>query len=78
MRVIDGMHRYLAGSLKRQETDQRRVLRPQPGQLPDRVITESNGLAARTVASIRRRSTDALPQLNAGVGRGGRIQPLAE
>ena len=40
------------------------------------MIAESNGLAPRTVASIQRRSTDDVPQLNAAIGRGGRIRLL--
>ncbi len=45
-------------------------------QMSDRAIAESTGLAARTVASIRRRSTDAVPQLNARVGKDGKVRPL--
>jgi hypothetical protein len=110
MRVIDGMHRLLAASLKGHETidveffdgspadaflraveanvthglplsqaDRRaaatRLIGSHP-HLSDRAIGESAGLAARTVASIRRRSTDAVPQLNARVGRDGRVRPL--
>lgn len=44
--------------------------------LSDRAIGESTGLAARTIAAIRRRSTDEVPQLNARVGRDGRVRPL--
>jgi hypothetical protein len=110
MRVIDGMHRLLAASLKGQETidveffdgspadaflraveanvthglplsqaDRRaaakRLVVTHP-HLSDRGIAESTGLAARTVASIRRRSTDAGPRLNARVGRDGKVRPL--
>jgi hypothetical protein len=110
MRVIDGMHRLLAASLKGRETidveffdgssadaflraveanvthgmpltqaDRRaaaaRIVASHP-YLSDRAIGESAGLAARTVAGIRRRSTDAVPQLNARVGRDGRVRPL--
>jgi len=110
MRVIDGMHRLLAASVKGRETidveffdgntedaflraveanvthglplsqaDRRaaaaRII-VSHSHLSDRAIGESTGLAARTVASIRRRSTDAVPQLNARVGRDGRVRPL--
>jgi transposase-like protein len=34
------------------------------------------GLAAKTVAAIRRRSTDAAPEMSARVGRDGRVRPL--
>lgn len=110
MRVIDGMHRLLAASLKGRQTidveffdgepadaflravetnvshglplsqaDRRaaaeRIVASHP-QMSDRAIGESVGLAARTVASIRRCSTDTVPHLNARVGRDGRIRPL--
>jgi hypothetical protein len=110
MRVIDGMHRLRAASLKGQSTiaveffdgsqadaflrgveanvthglplsqaDRRaaagRIVASHP-QMSDRAIGEAAGLAARTVASIRRRSTDGVPQLDARVGRDGRIRPL--
>lgn len=110
MRVIDGMHRLLAATLRGQETieveffdgdpadafllaveanvthglplsqaDRRaaamRIVASHP-HLSDRGIGESTGLAARTVAGIRQRSTDAVPQLNARVGRDGRVRPL--
>jgi transposase-like protein len=109
MRVIDGMHRLLAASLKGRQAidveffdgsqadaflraveanvthglplsqaDRRaaatRIVASHP-HMSDRAIGESAGLAARTVASIRR-STAALPQLSARVGRDGRVRPL--
>ena len=111
MRVIDGMHRLMAASLKGQETIDveffdgsaadaflraveanvthglplsqadrsaaaARIVASHP-HLSDRAIAESAGLAAKTVAGIRRRSTDAVPQLNARVGRDGRVRPLS-
>jgi ParB-like chromosome segregation protein Spo0J len=110
MRVIDGMHRLMAASLKGQESieveffdgspadafllavkanvthglplsraDRRaaaaRLVALHP-QMSDRAIGESAGLAAKTVAEIRRRSTDAA-QLHARVGRDGKIRPLS-
>jgi transposase-like protein len=110
MRVIDGMHRLMAASLKGQEsieveffdgsaadafllavkanvihglplsrTDRHaaaaRIVALQP-QMSDRAIGESAGLAAKTVAAIRRRSTDAA-RLHARVGKDGRIRPLS-
>jgi len=109
MKVIDGMHRLLAASLRGRETIDvefydgsqadaflraveanvthglplsqsdrraaaRRIVTSHP-HLSDRSIGESTGLAARTVATIRR-STDAVPQLNARMGRDGRVRPL--
>jgi ParB-like chromosome segregation protein Spo0J len=41
----------------------------------DRAIASSTGLAAKTVAAIRRRSTADNPQSNNRIGRDGRIRP---
>jgi ParB-like chromosome segregation protein Spo0J len=61
------------------QTDRRaaaaRIIALHP-HMSDRAVAESAGLAARTVAGIRRRSTDEAPQLNARVGRDGRVRPL--
>ncbi|MEV4449902.1 ParB/RepB/Spo0J family partition protein [Streptomyces mirabilis] len=46
-------------------------------QMSDRAIARASGLGAKAVAAIRRRSSDALPQLNARIGRDGRIRPLS-
>ena len=110
MRVIDGMHRLMAASLKGQETidvmffdgsepdvflraveenvthglpltqaDRRvaaeRIIETHP-QMSDRAIGKAAGLAAKTVAAIRRRSTGESPRSNVRVGRDGRIRPL--
>ncbi len=110
MRVIDGMHRLIAASMKGQETieveffdgstadaflraveenvthglplaqsDRRaaaeRIIASHP-HLSDRAIAQVVGLGARTIAGIRSRSTDGEPQLNARVGRDGRVRPL--
>jgi hypothetical protein len=111
MRVIDGMHRLLAASLKGEEMiaveffdgtpadaflraveanvkhglplslNDRRAAAARivvtHSYMSDRAIGEAAGLAARTVASIRRRATDALPHLDARVGRDGRVRPLS-
>jgi ParB-like chromosome segregation protein Spo0J len=45
--------------------------------LSDRAIAQVAGLGAKTVAAIRRRSTESLPQLNARMGRDGKIRPLS-
>jgi ParB-like chromosome segregation protein Spo0J len=42
----------------------------------DRAIADATGLAWKTVASIRKRSTTEVPQLNVRVGRDGRVRPL--
>ena len=45
-------------------------------QMSDRAVGETAGLAARTVAAIRRRSTGEVPQLSARIGRDGKARPL--
>lgn len=52
-----------------------RIIASHP-QMSDRAIGHSAGLAAKTVAAIRRRSNEGVPQLNARVGRDGRVRPL--
>jgi ParB-like chromosome segregation protein Spo0J len=52
-----------------------RIIESHP-HMSDRAIAASAGLAARTVAAIRQLSADAVPQLNARVGRDGRVRPL--
>lgn len=44
--------------------------------MSDRAIGHSVGLAAKTVAVIRRSSSEGSPQSNARVGRDGRVRPL--
>jgi ParB-like chromosome segregation protein Spo0J len=110
MKVVDGMHRLIAASLKGRETidvkyfegspaeaflravaenvahglplsqaDRRaaaaRIIRSHP-HMSDRAIGATVGVAARTVAALRRCSTDAVPQLNRRVGQDGRVRPL--
>lgn len=52
-----------------------RIIASHP-HMSDRAIGESAGLAAKTVAAIRRCSSEHLPQANARVGRDGRVRPL--
>jgi ParB-like chromosome segregation protein Spo0J len=110
MRVIDGMHRLMAASLRGQETidvrffdgreadvflravqeniahglplsqaDRRaaaeRIIASHP-HMSDRAIGYSAGLAAKTVAGIRKSSSGEIPQSNARVGRDGKVRPL--
>lgn len=110
MRVIDGMHRLMAASLRGWETidvmffdgseedvflraveenvahglplsqaDRRaaaeRIIATHPN-MADRAIGHSTGLAAKTVAAIRRHSTEEGPQSNTRVGRDGKVRPL--
>jgi transposase-like protein len=52
-----------------------RIIASHP-HLSDRAIGHSVGLASKTVAAIRKRSGDTVPQLGARVGRDGRVRPL--
>jgi hypothetical protein len=52
-----------------------RIIASHP-HMSDRGIGHSAGLAAKTVAAIRKRSSEGLPQSNARVGRDGRVRPL--
>jgi ParB-like chromosome segregation protein Spo0J len=52
-----------------------RIVETHP-HLSDRAIAEIAGLGARAVAEIRQRSSDVAPQLNARVGKDGKIRPL--
>jgi ParB-like chromosome segregation protein Spo0J len=52
-----------------------RIITSHP-HMSDRAIGHSVGLAAKTVAGIRKSSSEEIPQSNARVGRDGRIRPL--
>ncbi len=52
-----------------------RIIRIRP-DASDRWIAEIAGLAAKTVAAIRRNAADSMPGLTRRVGRDGRIRPL--
>lgn len=52
-----------------------RIIATHP-HLSDRAIGQAAGLAAKTVASIRRRSTEESPQSSVRVGRDGRVRPV--
>jgi ParB-like chromosome segregation protein Spo0J len=52
-----------------------RIVRSHP-QWSDRVIATTTGIAAKTVAAIRRRSTEENAQSHSRVGRDGRVRPL--
>jgi ParB-like chromosome segregation protein Spo0J len=110
MRVIDGMHRLRAATMRGHDTIEVRFfngcerdvfvlaleLNSRQG-LPlsqtdrtaaaarvvrshshwsDRMIASLVGLSAKTVASIRQRSTEDIPQLNGRIGRDGKVRPL--
>jgi ParB-like chromosome segregation protein Spo0J len=110
MRVIDGMHRLIAASLRGRDTidviffdgseadvflravqenvthglplshaDRRaaaeRIIASHP-HMSDRMISQSTGLGAKTVAAIRRHSADGAQQSNARMGRDGIVRPM--
>ena len=52
-----------------------RIIASHP-HMSDRAIGHSVGLAAKTVAAIRKRSSEGVPQSSARVGRDGRVRPL--
>jgi hypothetical protein len=52
-----------------------RIIASHP-HLSDRAIGHAAGLAAKTVATIRKGSSEETPQSNARVGRDGRVRPL--
>jgi len=53
-----------------------RIIASHP-QMSDRAIARASGLGAKAVAAIRGRSTGAEQQLNARIGRDGRVRPLS-
>lgn len=52
-----------------------RIIASHP-HLSDRAIGHSAGLAAKTVAAVRKGSSEDIPQSNVRVGRDGRVRPL--
>ncbi len=44
--------------------------------MSDRAIGQTAGLAAKTIAAIRKRSGEGVPQSNVRVGRDGKVRPL--
>jgi ParB-like chromosome segregation protein Spo0J len=53
----------------------RRIIGTHP-HWSDRVIADAVGLTAKTVAGVRRRSTEENPQSNSRLGKDGRVRPL--
>ncbi|MFE9426131.1 ParB N-terminal domain-containing protein [Kitasatospora sp. NPDC006697] len=52
-----------------------RIINSHP-YMSDRAIARVAGLGAKTVAAIRRRAADGLPELAGRIGRDGRVRPL--
>jgi ParB-like chromosome segregation protein Spo0J len=76
---LSAVQENVAHGLPLSQTDRRaaaeRIIDSHP-HLSDRAIGQVAGLAAKTVATIRKRSTNVAPQSNARVGRDGKVRPL--
>jgi ParB-like chromosome segregation protein Spo0J len=76
---LHAVEENIAHGLPLSQADRRaaaeRIIASHP-HLSDRTIGQVAGLAAKTVAAIRKRSTDGVPQSNARVGRDGKVRPL--
>ncbi len=71
--ISENVRHGLPLSLADRKAAARRVLAVRP-DLSDRAVAATTGLAAKTVKEIRVRSTAENPQLNARVGRDGRVR----
>jgi ParB-like chromosome segregation protein Spo0J len=76
---LRGVQENVAHGLPLSQADRRaaaeRIIASHP-HMSDRAIGHSVGLAAKTVAAIRKSSSEEEPQSNARVGRDGRVRPL--
>lgn len=76
---VRAVQENIAHGLPLSQADRRaaaeRIIASHP-HMSDRAIGHSADLAAKTVAGIRKRSSEDLPQSNARVGRDGRVRPL--
>lgn len=76
---LRGVQENVAHGLPLSQADRRaaasRIIASHP-HMSDRAIGHCVGLAAKTVAAIRRDSSDEMPQGNTRVGRDGRVRPL--
>ncbi len=76
---LHAVQENIAHGLPLSQADRRaaaeRIVASHP-QMSDRAIGHSVGLAAKTVAAIRKRSSEEVPQSDARVGRDGRVRPL--
>jgi hypothetical protein len=73
------VHANIAHGLPLKITERRaaaeRIVRRRP-DLSDRSIAATVGLAAKTVAEVRRGASGDLPQLDTRIGRDGRVRPV--
>jgi hypothetical protein len=76
---LHAVQENIAHGLPLSQADRRaaaeRIVASHP-RMSDRAIGHAVGLAAKTVAAIRKRSGEAVPQSEARVGRDGRVRPL--
>jgi ParB-like chromosome segregation protein Spo0J len=76
---LQAVQENVAHGLPLSQADRRaaaaRIIASHP-HLSDRAIGHSAGLAAKTVAAIRKGSSGDIPQSNARIGRDGRVRPL--
>jgi hypothetical protein len=76
---LHAVQENIAHGLPLSQTDRRaaaeRIVASHP-QMSDRAIGHAVGLAAKTVAAIRKRSGEEVPQSGARIGRDGRVRPL--
>ncbi len=76
---LRGVQENVAHGLPLSQADRRaaaeRIIASHP-RMSDRAIGHSVGLAAKTVAAVRKSSSEEIPQSNARVGRDGKVRPL--
>jgi ParB-like chromosome segregation protein Spo0J len=73
--VVSNIRHGLPLSLADRTVATARIIASHP-HWSDRAIAATTGLTPKTVAAIRRRSTDTIPHLRTRVGRDGRCRPL--
>jgi ParB-like chromosome segregation protein Spo0J len=76
---LQAVQENIAHGLPLSQADRRaaaeRIIASHP-HMSDRAIGHCVGLAAKTVAAIRKSSSDEIPQSNARLGRDGKVRPL--
>lgn len=73
--VAENVSHGLPLSLAERRAAARRIIASHP-PLSDRAVAAFTGLAAKTVAAVRRSSTEDPPQLNTRIGTDGRLHPV--
>ena len=76
---LHAVQENIAHGLPLSQADRRaaaeRIIASHP-HMSDRAIGHTVGLAAKTVATVRKRSSQGVPQSDARVGRDGKVRPL--